>query len=142
MDAHLHFLIDENQQQGMTLEEARAVARREFGNATTVRERSCQSWQFPTLESLLQDLRYAARCIWKARVFSFIVILTLAIGIGANTAIFSAVISCAGRSSCLIKGRFPGYCESRGSPEDDIENDIPRIDGIVCRGDGGPCQGS
>jgi putative ABC transport system permease protein len=91
IDAHLQFLIDENRQQGMTLEEAGAVAQREFGNATTTRERTYQSWQFPTFESLLQDLRYAARGIWKARVFSFIVILTLAVGIGANTAIFSAV---------------------------------------------------
>jgi putative ABC transport system permease protein len=91
MDAHLQFLIDENLERGMPPEEARAAARRYFGNATTVRERSYQSWQFPTLESLLQDLRYAARGIWRARVFSLIVILTLAVGIGANTAIFSAV---------------------------------------------------
>ena len=91
MDAHLQFLIDENLERGMPPEEARAAARRHFGNATTVRERSYQSWQFPTVESLLQDLRYAARGIWRARVFSLIVILTLAVGIGANTAIFSAV---------------------------------------------------
>ncbi len=91
MDAHLQFLIDENLERGMPPEEARASAWRHFGNATSVRERSYQSWQFPTVESLLQDLRYAARGIWKARVFSFIVILTLAVGIGANTAIFSAV---------------------------------------------------
>ncbi len=91
MDAHLQFLIDENLERGMPPEEARAAARRHFGNATTVRERSYQSWQFPTFESLLQDLRYAARGIWRSRVFSLIVILTLAVGIGANTAIFSAV---------------------------------------------------
>jgi predicted permease len=91
MDAHLQFLIDENLERGMPPEEARAAARRHFGNATSVRERSYQSWQFPTVESFLQDLRFAARGIWRARVFSFIVILTLAVGIGANTAIFSAV---------------------------------------------------
>jgi len=91
MDAHLQFLMDENLERGMRPEEARAVARREFGNMTRVRERSYQSWQFPAFESLIQDVRYAARGIWKARVFSLIVILTLAVGIGANTAIFSAV---------------------------------------------------
>jgi predicted permease len=91
IDAHVQFLIDENLERGMSLEEARAAARCEFGNLTTVRERSYQSWQFPTFESLLQDLRYAARGIWRAGVFSLIVILTLAVGIGANTAIFSAV---------------------------------------------------
>jgi putative ABC transport system permease protein len=91
VEAHLAFLIDENLARGMTIEEARTAARRDFGNATTVRERSYRSWQFPTFELLLQDLRYAARGIWRARVFSLIVILTLAVGIGANTAIFSAV---------------------------------------------------
>jgi putative ABC transport system permease protein len=91
MDAHLQFLIDENLERGMLPEDARAAARREFGNTTMVHERSYQSWQFPTIESLLQDLRYAARGIWRARVFSLVVILTLAVGIGANTAIFSAV---------------------------------------------------
>src|SRR5271170_3199249 len=91
MEAHLQFLIEENLERGMPQEEARAAARRHFGNATTVRERSYQSWQFPTFESFLQDLRFAARGIWRARVFSSIVILTLAVGIGANTAIFSVV---------------------------------------------------
>ena len=90
-EAHLQFLIDANLERGIPTEEARAAARRHFGNATTVRERSYQSWQFPTFESLLQDLRYAARGIWRVRAFSLIVILTLAVGIGANTAIFSAV---------------------------------------------------
>src|ERR1700733_10299906 len=91
MEAHLQFLIEEHLERGMPPEEARAAARRHFGSATTVRERGYQSWQFPTLESFLQDLRFAARGIWRARVFSLIVILTLAVGIGANTAIFSAV---------------------------------------------------
>jgi predicted permease len=91
MDAHLQFLIDENLERGMPPEEARAAARRHFGNATSVGERSYETWQFPTFESLLQDLRHAVRGIWRARVFSLIVILTLAVGIGANTAIFSAV---------------------------------------------------
>jgi putative ABC transport system permease protein len=91
MDAHLQFLIDGNLEQGMPLDEARAAAQRHFGNQTTVRERSYETWQFPTFESFLQDLRFAARGIWRARVFSLIVILTLAVGIGANTAIFSAV---------------------------------------------------
>jgi predicted permease len=91
VDAHLQFLIDENLERGMPSQEARAAARRHFGNATTVRERSYQSWQFPTFESFLQDLHFAARGIWRARGFSLIVILTLAVGIGANTAIFSAV---------------------------------------------------
>jgi len=91
MDAHVHFLIEKNLQQGMTPDEARTAARREFGNMATVQERSYESWQFPQFESLLQDIRYALRGIVKAPTLSLLVILTLAAGIGANTAIFSFV---------------------------------------------------
>ena len=91
IDAHIQFLIDENVERGMPFEEARARARGEFGNAASVRERSYGSWQFPRLESILQDAGFALRGMVRAPVFSLIVILTLAVGIGANTAIFSAV---------------------------------------------------
>jgi predicted permease len=91
IDAHLRFLIEENLKQGVAPDEARRVARREFGNVAAVQERSYQSWQFPGFESLLQDIRYALRGIVKAPALPLLVILTLAVGIGANTAIFSFV---------------------------------------------------
>ena len=91
IDAHLQFLIEENANQGMTADEALTAARREFGNVAVVQGRSYQAWQFPGFESLLQDIRYALRGIMKAPALPLLVILTLAVGIGANTVIFSFV---------------------------------------------------
>ena len=91
MEAHLQFLIEENIDRGMGPEQARLAAHREFGNRSTVRERAYTAWQFPSLETIVQDVRYGIRSIFRAPAFALIVILTLAVGVGANTAIFSAV---------------------------------------------------
>jgi putative ABC transport system permease protein len=91
IEAHIQFLVDENLERGISIEDARSAARGAFGNKTMVRESSLRSWQFPVLESVFQDAGYAMRGIARVPLFSLIVILTLAVGIGANTAIFSAV---------------------------------------------------
>jgi len=91
MESHLQFLIEKNIERGIPPEEARFVAHREFGNRSTVRERAYATWQFPSFETIFQDIRYGIRGLFRAPTFAFIVILTLAMGIGANTAIFSAV---------------------------------------------------
>jgi predicted permease len=78
-------------ERGMGSEEARAAARRRFGNSTNVAERARDAWGFPALESFLKDVRYGLRAMRRAPAFSCVVILTLALGVGVNTAIFSVV---------------------------------------------------
>jgi predicted permease len=88
---HIEVETQDNIARGMSPEEAHYAAMRKFGNVTRMQEETREVWSFVWLEQLWQDVHYAIRTLARSSGFAAIVIITLALGIGANTAIFSFI---------------------------------------------------
>ena len=88
---HVELRAADLQRAGMSADEARREARRLLGNDVSLRDRTREADVWVRLETALQDMRYAARTLWRAPLFTVAATLTLAIGIGVNTAMFAVV---------------------------------------------------
>src|SRR5690348_13624261 len=127
----------ENIERGMSPEEARYAALRKFGNVTRVKEETWEVWSFGWLEQLWQDARYGLRMLAKSPGFTAVAVLTLALGIGANTAIFSVVYA------VLLKPlpfKDPGrlvFVEKKNPPRGWVRNPISPAEILAWRGESG-----
>jgi len=137
MQLHLAEKAAELEADGMTVEHARAEARRRFGNVGLKQEESREIWMSRFVSELGQDVRYGLRMLVKKPTFTIVAVLTLALGVGANTAIFSIVNAVLLRSLPL---RDPGrlvqiYFNNPGVGQRGVRFSVPEFEDLRTRTD-------
>jgi macrolide transport system ATP-binding/permease protein len=124
--SHLELETAEQQDGGFSPEEARYAAQRQLGNTTLLKEDMREVWTAKWLDWLTQDVKYALRLFRKAPGFASVVIFTLALGIGANTAIFSIVNALLLKNLPYAHPERMGtiYARTTGSESSDVRRSI------------------
>src|SRR5207253_482427 len=128
IESHIALEAERLKQEGLSDADAWDAARRRFGNITATEERFYERTSRPWIEHFAQDVRYAARLLARNPSFALAAVLTLALGIGANTAIFTAVDALALRPLPFAEPQRLLAIESRKTDQPAVEAWTSKLD--------------
>jgi len=137
IEAHLQLETERLQEQGLSAEEARAAARRTFGNVMQAEERFYETGRWLWCDHLWQDVRFSLRMLAKSPGFTAVAVLTLALGIGVNTVIFSAVYAVLLKPLPFKDSDRLVFIEKKNPPRGWVRNPISPAEILAWRNESG-----